>query len=60
MSVYILWSPRSQGWLTKSSNYSTDINDARVFNREDAIAMRKKHASDAGYNLLPIRQEDML
>lgn len=58
--IYLLYSPRSGGWLTKSSTYSTDIKDAREFNRDEAIAMRRKHATDGGYNLLPVRQEDML
>jgi hypothetical protein len=59
MSVYLLYSARNQGWFTKSSTYSTDISQARVFDRDEALAMRRKHYTDGAHNMIPVRQEDM-
>jgi len=58
--MYLLYSPKAQGWFTKSSTYSTDVNDAMLFHRDAAILMCKKHKSEAGRNMLPVRQEDVL
>lgn len=57
--IYLLYSPRGQGWFTKSSTYSSDIKDARVFTRDDALAMVKKHKVQGAHNMLPVRQEDI-
>lgn len=57
--IYLLYSPRSQGWLTKSSTYSSDISEAKTFSRNEALLMVKRQRDKAGYNLLPIRQEDI-
>jgi len=59
MTVYLLYSARGQGWFTKSSTYSSDISEAKEFNRAEARAMRRKHKTDAGHNMIPVRQEDM-
>jgi hypothetical protein len=58
--IYFLYSPRGQGWFTKSSTYSSSLSDAKQFTREEALAMRRKHTTDAGHNMLPVRQMDML
>lgn len=57
--TYILYSPRGLGWFTHSSTYSSDIKDARQFSRAEALDMRKRHTTDAGHNMLPVRLEDM-
>lgn len=57
--TYLLYSPRGQGWFTPSSTYNSDIAQAKRMPREDAIAMVKKHRTDAGHNMLPIRLSDM-
>lgn len=59
MDIYYLFSPRGQGWFTKSSTYNTDIKQAREFTREEALALRRKHTTDAGHNMIPVRKEDM-
>jgi len=57
--VYLLYSPRGQGWFTNSSTYSSDISQAKHFTRRDALQMRARHTTDAGHNMLPVRLEDM-
>jgi len=58
--IYLLYSPRSGGWLTSSSTYSSDYRDAKVLSREDALAMCKRQKDRAGYGMIPVRQEDLL
>ena len=60
MTVYLLYSTRGSGWFTKSSTYSTDIKEAKEFNRAEALDMRRKHKTDAGHNMIPVRLEDMI
>lgn len=57
--MYILWSGRLQGWLTRGSTYSSDQAEARRFPRDEAIEMCKRHKQQAGYGLLPVREEDL-
>lgn len=57
--IYLLYSPRGQGWFTASSTYSSDISQAKRMPRDIALAMVKKHRTDAGHNMLPVRLSDM-
>lgn len=57
--IYLLYSPRNLGWFTKNSTYSSDMTQAKEFDRETAMALRKKHTTDGGYNMLPVRKTDM-
>jgi hypothetical protein len=58
--MYLLYSTRNNGWLTRSSTYSTDLIEAVRHERETALAMVKRHKEQAGYPLLPIREEDLV
>ena len=57
--VYLLYSPRGMGWFTRSSTYSSDIKEAKVFGRDEAIEMCKRHKTQSGHNMIPVRQEDI-
>jgi hypothetical protein len=57
--IYYLYSPRGLGWFTRSSTYSSDLSQAKEFTRDEALAMRKRHTTDAGHNMLPVRKVDM-
>jgi hypothetical protein len=57
--TYLLYSPRMQGWFTKSSTYSSDVNDAKTYDREEALATCRRQKTQGGYNMLPVRQVDM-
>ena len=57
--IYLLYSPRGAGWFTQSSTYNSDISQAKHFSREDALALVRKHRTDAGHNMLPVRLEDL-
>lgn len=57
--LYYLYSSRNTGWLTRSSTYSTDITEARPMARSEALTLARKHRTDGGYQLLPVRADDM-
>lgn len=57
--MYILWSPRLQGWFTRSHTYSSDQAEAKQLTRDEALALARKHKNQGGYNLLPVRLEDL-
>lgn len=57
--LYLLYSPRGQGWFTKSSTYSSDIKQARELPRSMALDYVKRHRTDAGHMMIPVRLADM-
>lgn len=56
--MYLLWSARNQGWLTHYATYSTDRAEASSFDREEALALCRKHKENS-YVLLPVAVADM-
>lgn len=57
--IYLLYSPRGLGWFTRSSTYSTDLSEAKLFSRDDALAMVRRHKEQGAHNMIPVRQEDL-
>ena len=57
--MYLLYSLRSHGWLTKGSTYSTELASAKVVDRDEAIDTCRRFKSEGGHNLIPVRQEDL-
>lgn len=57
--MYYLYSGRLNGWLSRGGNYSTDLADAAVHTREDALAICRRHKNQGGYQLLPVAQADL-
>lgn len=56
---YYLYSGRNQGWLTLAGNYASDLAEALIMGRSEALARCRKHKSDAGYQLIPVSVDDM-
>ncbi len=57
--TYILYSGKNQGWLSVSGNYGSDLEQARHFSRDEALAMVKRHRDQAGYQLIPVMLDDL-
>lgn len=57
--MYILWSGKLQGWLTRSSTFSSERKDARQLTQEEAIEMAARHYGSGGNNLLPVEVDMM-
>lgn len=56
---YLLASLKLSGWLTRTSQYSSDVNEAQVFTRDEALTIAKRH-KEAGRVLVPVRKEDVV
>lgn len=56
---YLLAGLKQGGWLTKTGQYSTDVSDAAVFDRDEALLRARKHKA-ASNTLLLVRQEDIV
>lgn len=53
--MYVLWSTRSGGWLTKGGTYSSEFASAEQFTYEKALDRCKIHKGGmAQYGLLPV------
>lgn len=57
--MYLLAGLKQGGWLTKTGQYSTDISQAAVFNREEALMRARRH-KEASNVLLLVRQDDIV
>jgi hypothetical protein len=57
--IYLLYSTSRQGWFTKASTYTSDITHAQEFDRDEALAMVRKHKTQGAHNMIPVRQEDI-
>jgi hypothetical protein len=56
--TYLLAGLKQGAWLSRTSQYNTDIKQAAVFDREEALERCRKHKA-ASNILLPVRQEDL-
>lgn len=56
--VYYLASLKLQGWFSRSSQFTSDIKEAKVFDRDEALAQCKRFKANA-HILVPVRQRDM-
>lgn len=55
---YYVASLRGAGWFSKSSQFNTDIKEAKEFTDLDAIALCKRYKSN-GHICVPVRISDM-
>lgn len=59
MSQYLLWSGKMQGWFTTSGTYGSDLDNAARLPRDEALAIAKRHKTQAGHGMMPVRLEDL-
>lgn len=57
--AYYLYSGRNQGWLAHAGNYTSDLAEALILGRTEALNRCRKHKSDGGYQLIPVNADDM-
>lgn len=57
--LYLVYSARSQGWITNSGQYNSDMKEARRMPRATAILLCRTHKQKAGYAAIPVRLADM-
>ena len=58
--MYLLWHTQRQGWISKSSGTTTDVNDAQRFDRAIALTRVKSQKDYSGaYMIVPVNEEDL-
>lgn len=55
---YYVASLRGAGWFSRSSQFNTQIEEAKEFTYDDALALCKRYKSN-GHILVPVRKSDM-
>ena len=57
--MYLLLGMKQAAWLTSTGQYSTDVSVARKFERDEAVAISKRH-KEASNILILVREEDLV
>lgn len=58
--MYLLWHTQRQGWISRASGTTTDVNDAQRFDRAIAVERARSQKDYTGaYMLLPVAEEDL-
>lgn len=58
MQMYYVASLRGSGWFSKSSQFNTQIEEAKEMYYEEAIALCKRYKSN-GHICVPVKKMDM-
>lgn len=58
MEIYYVATLRGSGWFSRSSQFNTQLSEAKEMSRDDAIKMCKLYKSN-GVICVPVRKEDM-
>ena len=56
--VYYVASLRGSGWFSRSSQFNTQLTEAKEFNRDEALKICRLYKSN-GHILVPVRKTDM-
>lgn len=56
--MYYVASLRGAGWFSRSSQFNTQLTEAKVMDRDEALALCKRYKSN-GHVCVPVRAEDM-
>ena len=56
--TYYLASLKLQGWLSKTSQFTTMLTEAKAFDRDEALATCRRYKA-ASHLLVPVRASDM-
>ncbi len=55
---YYVASLRGSGWFSKSSQFNTQMSEAKEFDYDEALALCKRYKSN-GHICVPVRKSDM-
>lgn len=55
---YYVASLRGAGWFSRSSQFNTQMSEAKVMDHDEALALCKRYKS-AGHVCVPVSAEDM-
>lgn len=59
--MYLLWHTTRQGWMQRSGGTTTEVKDAGMYEREDALKRCRDTKDHQGnVTILPVKSEDIL
>lgn len=58
METYYVASLRGAGWFSRSSQFNTQLDEAKEMDHDEAIALCKRYKS-TGHVCVPVRKSDM-
>lgn len=60
-SLYVIWSTPLHGWVTRTATYSSDLEDAKRFSRDEAIKACQGHLDrqSRGFGWIPVYVNDL-
>lgn len=56
--TYYVASLRGAGWFSRSSQFNTQLSEAKVMDHDEALALCARYKSN-GHVCVPVRVEDM-
>lgn len=56
--IYYVASLRGAGWFSRSSQFNTQIGEAKEMDHDDALTLCKRYKS-TGHVCVPVRKSDM-
>lgn len=56
--IYYIASLKLSGWFSKSGQYTTDVKEAKEFDRIEALIFCQKQ-KNGGNSVIPVRKEDL-
>lgn len=56
--IYYVASLRGAGWFSRSSQFNTQMDEAKAMDRDEALALCARYKS-TGHVCVPVRVEDM-
>ena len=59
MDIYVIWSNTKSGWVSKASNYTSDLNEAKQWPQNMAIEQCVKHSYNKAMDWMPVRLNDL-
>ena len=57
---YYLYSIKMNGWATSTGTYSSDLKDAQLLSRREALSKARKHFDQGRLTLIPVCEDDIL
>lgn len=59
MKEYLLWHTTLGGWFSNMAGYTTRFENAKLFTRDEALAVAKRHLTDGEFGVILVSHSDM-
>lgn len=56
---YVLWSAKLGGWMSRSATYTSELDDAKRFTKDEAFELCRTQHNKNNFGLLPVHTQDL-